>query len=151
MLLGLLRSYYLKERIGVFRMSTSISIITFSGENKDWNVWSMRFLARATLGGYIGVMKGAITVVPDSYVTTDAEELKYRELNRSGFCELLLSMKSKNCLVSESLDTNFPDGNLFTAWDNLKNIYEPSDITSKIKIIDQFSTLKLSKGTRAED
>ena len=39
-----------------------MTLVPFNGEKGEWIVWSAKFLARATLCGYRGVLNGTETV-----------------------------------------------------------------------------------------
>ena len=58
-------------------INTSITTLNaFSGKVEDWNLWSIKFIARATICGYKGVYMGTITVPPEADTTTDAPLLE---------------------------------------------------------------------------
>ena len=61
-----------------------MSIIPFNGEAKEWNYWSIKFLARATLCQYREIYTGKITVPKESDIldpTKQKDELKARKMN----------------------------------------------------------------------
>lgn len=131
------------------------SVITFDGEEEHWKLWSMRFMAKATITGYCSIMIGRNAVPDEStdLVTSSLAARKIRRMNEVGYCELLLAMKTERFMeiVSESRTTELPSGCLKTAWDNLKNVVEPNDVTSKITLTSQFANLKLKQGDNSDD
>ena len=47
----------------------------FSGKREDWSVWSAKFLARASIIGYIDLIEGEVEIDPTSE-DTNMKELK---------------------------------------------------------------------------
>ena len=42
----------------------------FTGTKADWSTWSKNFIARASTGGYLEVLKGTVTI-PDKIEVLD--------------------------------------------------------------------------------
>ena len=59
----------------------SIKVIEFTGKDKDWKIWSKKFLAQANRKGYKKLLTGAEVIPTESEYTaaaggsTDAEKL----------------------------------------------------------------------------
>ena len=110
------------------------NIIMFDGEKKYWNIWSLRFKDRATISGYDELLTGTKESPPECNDTNDKEEIRLRKMNKIGYCELLLDMKTEKCIqiVAESRTKELPSGDCYKAWSNLNSIYKPNDLSSKI-------------------
>ena len=66
----------------------TIRIITFSGKQKDWRMWSAQFLARANRKGFKNVLLGKMEVPSedeefDIATTTGKEKLMARQANEA--------------------------------------------------------------------
>ena len=42
---------------------TTIRVLTWSGKEEDWPMWSMKFKTRAAISGYDEIMDGTVTVL----------------------------------------------------------------------------------------
>jgi gag-polypeptide of LTR copia-type len=83
--------------------------------------------------------------------------LKNAEINEVAFTELILSIDTKRSegkvafnLVKGCKSKEYPDGNAATAWERLKNKFEPVSAPSMVKLEKQFRTLSLKKGENPE-
>ena len=74
-------------------VETTIRIlVSFSGKEEDWNMWSKKFLATAQRRGYKGVITG-IEQRPE-YDDEDFDEVtlvKWKKINDKGYTDLLLA------------------------------------------------------------
>ena len=52
----------------------SIRILIFSGKKKDWNMWSEKFLAKASMRGFDGILDGTTKVEKDSVTALTKEQ-----------------------------------------------------------------------------
>ena len=59
----------------------AIRVIPFSGKNKDWNMWSKKFLARAKRCGYREVLNGV-----------KISDKKKEKMNDDTYADLILAM-----------------------------------------------------------
>ena len=82
---------------------------------------------------------------------------KIIELNEIAYTELILSIdvKSSNGKIAFNLikgckSKDYPDGNAASAWERLKNKYEPISAPSMVKLEKQFRELSLKKGQDPE-
>ena len=100
-------------------------IISFDGTSETWNIWNTRFIAKATINGYAGIMLGDIIPPEANDATTDEAELLARKMNGQGYCDLLLAMKTNVCMeaIIEARTKELPNGDLFKAWETLKEIF----------------------------
>ena len=104
----------------------SIRIIPFSGKDEDWRMWSRKFLARAHLRKYKGVLLGTTTVPIDSDVideTTASGKVmaEARIANEKAYNDLLLSCEEEISFgaVDEAITNELANGDAKMAWDNL--------------------------------
>ena len=88
------------------------NIIMFDGERNNWNIWSLRFKDRDNISGYDQLLTGTKEAPPECNDTNDKEEMRLRKMNKIGYCELLLSMKTEKCIqiVSESRKKSYLQG-----------------------------------------
>ena len=81
----------------------SIKIIEFTGKDKDWKIWSRKFLAQANRKGYNKLLSGAKDIPTESEYTaaaggtSDADKLSVKlwQLNDLAFEEILLSINGQ--------------------------------------------------------
>jgi gag-polypeptide of LTR copia-type len=138
-------------------------LMRFSGKQADWRVWSRKFLARATLKKYAGVLTGTLKLpdVPTPGKIETTTEIKERQdlqdafisANSLGYAELISSMFDdvSFSIVDESRTDELPEGDVFLAWSGLKEVFEPSTAASKILLKKQFYESKLHDSTRDPD
>ena len=137
----------------------SIKVIEFTGKDKDWKIWSRKFLAQANRKGYKKLLSGATAIPTESEYTaaaggsTDAEKLtvKLWQLNELAFEEILLSINGQtkqgkiafnlvdNCTTAEQ-----PEGNCKIAWERLVHKYAPKTAPSYIQLKKDFANSKLA-------
>ena len=112
-------------------IETTIKTIVFSGEDDDWPAYEEKALARAAKMGYLELMTGADkTKIPmddeelDPNDEDDKKLLKLRQLNRSGYAEIVMGMNTENrnspgygafMAVKASKSEEYPYGHLPTA------------------------------------
>ena len=77
---------------------TSIRVITFSGKKTDWSTWEEKFLAKSKRRGYTellleknGVKIPKSTDTLDETDEDDKKKITLKELNESGYTDLILS------------------------------------------------------------
>ena len=104
---------------------SAVKIKKFSGKEEDWEFWSPLFLARADAKGYRAIIDGEVVAPNDATVIDTSTEagkkrLKARQLNRTGYSELLTlcnNEKSKVAfyMVKKGRTGGLPNGCLKTA------------------------------------
>ena len=114
----------------------AIRVIPFSGKNKDWNMWSKKFLARAKRCGYRDVLNG---------VKID-DEKKKEKMNDDAYADLILAMSCEvaSGYVDEAVTDKFPEGDAAVAWENLKKKFQPSTTGSRVQYKNEFNNNILS-------
>ena len=137
----------------------SIKVIEFTGKDKDWKIWSRKFLAQANRKGYKKLLSGATAIPTESEYTaaaggsTDAEKLtvKLWQLNELAFEEILLSINGQtkqgkiafnlvdNCTTAEQ-----PECNCKISWERLVHKYAPKTAPSYIQLKKDFTNSKLA-------
>ena len=78
----------------------SIKVIEFTGKDKDWKIWSRKFLAQANRKGYKKLLSGAEVIPTETKYTATAGQVsddekktvKLWQLNELAFEDLLLSI-----------------------------------------------------------
>jgi len=94
------------SRIGLKMSETiagegTIKVIPFSGNKRDWPIWSEKFLARGDLKGYKDILTGKVKVPSDEEyddmedATLKAKAKALRKLNKDAFIDLLLSITAE--------------------------------------------------------
>jgi hypothetical protein len=131
-------------------LEKTIKIVQFSGKQEDWRKWSKKFLARAAMKKYKGVLLGTVVVPAESDVldtrTNDGKLLKAaRDANEIAYNELLLC--SDDDVAFTAVDTactqDLPSGSAKLAWDNLIAKYEPKTSASKAALKYKFEASKM--------
>ena len=118
----------------------AIRIISFSGKRNDWRVWSRKFLAVVEKRGYKKILTGAVKITSSS---TDDE----KKFGVNAYNNLLLAMTEGISfgLVDELTSGSCPEGDAFKAWKKLMARYESQTSASKVKIMGQLLTSRLTK------
>ena len=86
----------------------AIRVLPFTGNGKDWLMWSSKFLAMADERGYGDILLGdeeAPTDVAyeeiknkgDAMTSEDKEKLNMYKLNKKAYNDLLLSQENMTC------------------------------------------------------
>ena len=137
----------------------SIKVIEFSGKDKDWKIWSRKFLAQASRKGYKKLLTGDEVIPTESQYSLAAGETNIEEkktvrlwqLNELAFEDILLSINGTtkqgkiafnlvdNCSTEEQ-----PEGNSKLAWDRLVHKYAPKTAPSYIQLKKDFANSKLT-------
>ena len=135
-------------------------VIPFCGKGDEWPIWSEKFLAKAKRYGFKDVLLGMLSIPKTDESFDEASDqgkrmLKIIEFNEIAFTELILSIDVKTSngkiafnLIKGCKSKDYPDGNAATAWERLKNKYEPISAPSMVKLEKQFRGLALKKGPR---
>ena len=141
----------------------TIRVLPFSGEADDWYEWLEKFKAMAMQSGYLEVMmgdklvpahdedldaqeeRGDPPVLHDVYTDDEKEELHHAsKMNTKGYRDLqLATTKLAFDLVALAKTDELPEGCLHTAWECLKEEYDPSEGDDKIKLLTNFQENKL--------
>lgn len=132
----------------------AIRILTFDGQDKNWNMWSKKFLARASYQGYKEVLVSDSIVVPSaSEILSDAKDsdkqkLKLRVANQKAYDALILAMSDETCfnLVDESKTTALPEGDARKAWLNLEEKFRPTKGLAMMEVLTKFNRSILKEG-----
>ena len=101
----------------------TIRIVSFSGKQKDWRMWSAQFMARAYVKEYAGILDGTVKPPSDDFeinIGTDIGKLqmKARKANQNAYNELILSMTEEISfgLVDQARTPDLPNGDAYQAW-----------------------------------
>ena len=71
----------------------AIRVLSFSGKQAEWAIWSEKFLARARRKGYRSILLGNEQLPSDSEdVSKDKKKQKLRNLNELAYEDLILSI-----------------------------------------------------------
>jgi gag-polypeptide of LTR copia-type/Zinc knuckle len=135
---------------------TTIRIISFSGKQDDWRMWSRRFLAFADARGFYDALTTDICVPKDSELLDpikDKDKYTARKQNKSAYSALMLACTDKASFgaIDEARTTDNPNGMAKLAWDNLLKRFEPTDQTSEIEILDKLHNCTCSEHQNPDD
>ena len=141
---------------------STIRVIPFCGKVDEWPIWSEKFLSKAKRCGFKELLLGKWSIPradEEIDITSDTGKEKSRiiEMNDIAFTELILSIdvttssgKTAFNLVKGCKTKDHPDGNAASAWERLKNKYEPVSAPTLVKLEKQFRELSLKKGQDPE-
>lgn len=135
----------------------SIRIISWSsGNEKDWKMFATKQLAKAQLNGYKKHLLGQATIPRHDKTlnpTTNAEEIKNREMNDIAYANLLLSMEDETAwnLVNNAKTAELPDGDAALAWTKLNDLYEPKTVLLEFDLSEMFGKCKLKSNASKPD
>ena len=136
----------------------AIRVIEFSGEQKDWRLFSRKFLAKGGIKGYRNLLLGATAIPPASEVideTNDAGKAKAeaKKRNVSAMGDLMLSVTNEVLLsiLENTISTEYPEGNCREVWKAFITKYEPRTGATKVSLKKEFTTSKLSNVTDDPD
>jgi gag-polypeptide of LTR copia-type len=121
-------------------MEMQLKIQGFSGEKKDWERWSITFLAKSRLRGYRELLVGLEIVATKGYD-------KFMQKNDFAFAELLISNENDVCLglVDSSRSELMPEGDARLAWTNLVQKFAPTTKSNLIKTKREFVESRLEE------
>ena len=136
---------------------TSIRVVVFSGKREDWENWREKFMVKASLRGYEGILLGD-DKVPETHdkdgkkKTLKPEEQVIIEANKKGFGDLVLSIdcstsagKVAFSMVKGTKTTENPSGNLHAAFIRLKAKFEPNTTPQLVQLTREFHSKKLGR------
>ena len=94
-------------------------VVPFSGKQKDYRMWSRKFLATSTMKGYRDVLLGKMEVpklIPDSSTKEGKLQALAVIANERGYSNLLLSLLDEVCfgIIDDAWTEKLPDGCLRT-------------------------------------
>ena len=128
----------------------SIKILTFSGKKEDWTMWSDKFMAKASMKEYDGILDGSIIITDDdstTMTTAQKETLeKAKKLNKTAYNELILACTDKISfgIVKGAKTKKLPKGDAKEAWNRLKVRFEPNTGTELLTLNKSYMSLELS-------
>jgi hypothetical protein len=132
----------------------AIRVLTFDGKDKNWNMWSKKFLARANYRKYKDILtKDGLKVPKWNEDLGDTAEGKkkesLREANQKAYDELILAMYDETCfnLVDEARTDDLPDGDARMAWNALEEKFRPSKGLALIDVLYDFQHCTLKDGS----
>ena len=95
----------------------AVRVLPFSRKDADWRMWLHKFLARARIKGYRGIIKGSETPLAaadilDPTDTQHAEPIRNRHANYMTYSDLLLACQDEVSfgVVNKAITTVLPDG-----------------------------------------
>ena len=74
---------------------SAVKLKPFSGKEEEWVYWAPMFLARADAKGYRGIVDGDDKVPNNGDVLdprADAYRIKLKQLNKTGYSELMSAL-----------------------------------------------------------
>ena len=117
--------------------TTTIRVLPFSGKEKDWRMWSRKFLAASVAKGY----REAVDPIDP---LTDAKD----DENRKAYSDLMLSMIDETTfgIIDEAKTGLHPDGDARFAWNELKRKFEPKTGFNEVKTKREFNSCFMEIG-----
>ena len=134
---------------------STIKLPPFSGKQADWQVWSEKFLARASRKGFKDVLLGRATVPPDSEVldlskSEDKKKKKLRDANDYAYEALILLINGETStgrvafsIVRNCKTKDLADGDVAMAWKRLCDKYEPKSAPLRLALKNEFNSKNL--------
>ena len=140
----------------------TIKVIPFSGNKRDWPIWSEKFLARGDLKGYKDILTGKVKVPSDEEyddmedATLKAKAKALRKLNKDAFIDLLLSITAETetgriafQIVKGSKTKDLSDGDARAAWKKLNSKFESTRAPNRLLLKEKFTNSRL-KSARSD-
>ena len=137
-------------------VETSIRVVLFTGDKRDWVTWEEKFLARAIKKGYKKVLIDSGIGIPkstDAESTLSDEQKKIRAWNENAYGDLILSMDTQKSggrvafnIVRGTKSKDYEDGNARTAWRNLTRKYAPKTAPTMTKLSQMYQNARLREG-----
>ena len=105
----------------------SIRVLTFSGKDEDWDMWSKKFLAMAQRKKYKNVLTGKTAIPKEDAVLTDDDEKKARQANEKAYSDLILSCTDevRFGLIESPVTNDSLSGHCSLTWKGLNGEYDP--------------------------
>ena len=132
----------------------SIKVIPFTGNKRDWPIWSEKFLARADIKGYKDVLLGEVVVktdlefseIKETEVSEKQQAEGLRKLNKDAHIDLLLFISTEHemgrvafQIIHTSKTKELARGDTRAAWRHLEAKFEskraPSRLILKEKLL----------------
>ena len=141
-------------------MTSLLKLLTFSGKDKDWRIWSRRFLALSTEKGFNKILDGTENIPSDTEVLdttsndTDIKtKIKARTANRKAYSYLMMTCTESASFnaIDEARTNDHPNGNARQAWTNLNELYEPKDQTTEIELMTEFAAMTLGENQKPSE
>ena len=143
---------------GISAVDTNIRVVVFSGKKDDWESWKEKFVVKAAIRGYEGILTGE-DKVPDTHnddgtkKTLKNEDQLIADANKKGFGDLILSIDCTNpagnvafAVVKGTKSKTKPSGDLSVAFQRLKTKYEPSTTPQLMNLTKEFHSKFLKQG-----
>lgn len=140
----------------------TIKVIPFTGNKRDWPVWSEKFLARGDVKGYKDILTGKVKVPSDdAYDAMEAGAPKtkaklLRKLNKDAFIDMLLSITADTetgriafQIVKGSKTKDLSDGDARAAWKKLNSKFESTRAPNRLLLKEKFVNSRL-KSARSD-
>jgi hypothetical protein len=133
----------------------NVRVIPFSGKKDEWENWKEKFMVKAAINKYDGIINGD-DEVPETHdkdgkkKTLKPEEQTIADLNKKGFGDLMLSIdyttpegKIAFNTVKGTKTKENPIGNLRIAMQRLGKKYQPNTSTQLVQLTREFHQKKL--------
>ncbi len=126
----------------------SVKVIPFRGLDGEWREWSAKFLAKANLQGFKGILLGDIPVPPENIENRMQKEIA-REYNMYAYSSLILCCTGVPFSIVDGAKTvELPSGDARLAWEALKVSSKQSfRPTGAIRLTESIAPLAGESGT----
>ena len=131
----------------------SICVLTFSGKDEDWDMWSKKFLAMAQRKKYKDILTGKTNIPKEDATLTNEDEKKAREANEKAYSDLILSCTDEVSfgLVEGAITKDNPSGDSALAWKEFNEEYDPDVGTALADLKREFAQSKLDVEQKPEE
>ncbi len=133
----------------------NVRVVPFKGNKDEWENWKEKFMIKAAIGKYDGIITGE-DIVPETHdkdgkkLTLKPEETIIADLNKKGFGDLIYSIDytTPDGLIAFNAakgtkTTENPNGNLYLAIQRLDKKYQPRTGTQLVHLTREFHSMKL--------
>lgn len=132
---------------------TSFVRIPFSGDEDDWESYYQSFMTQADMIGFAEVIEGNETVPKDGETLDTEEKKRIRNMNKTAFYALTVSMTSQvnKDIVFESTTSDLKRGDSKLAWDNIKAKYTVDNSRKETELQNKFLNCILTPNEHPSD
>ena len=130
--------------------------LIFSGKQKDWMVWRMKFVQFTARNDTLGILNGTESVpsrFPKGDMELSDEDIKKIKAHDASFGELLVEMDDTKLalMVGKSVTSINPSGDLRVAWEKLETKFYKKDINTKLGLQKDIQEKRLTRGIKPEN
>ena len=131
----------------------AIRVLTFSGKQEDWDMWSKKFLAMAKRKKYKGILLGTTAIPTEEEELKDDATKKARDANERAYSDLILSCNDEVSfgIVDNAVTDENPSGDARLAWTELVDSFDPEIGTVVAELKREFQTSRMKLGQKPHE